>query len=80
VVKIILDPPATTLLSQFVLNAERSAADTILHQNIDELGDEESLILSYRQKKNRALRLISLQTAAFLDWDLDLLSKYSVYN
>lgn len=58
-----------------MLNAEKSAADT--HPPVDNEAPtgEESLILSYRQKKNRALRLISLQTAAFLNWDLDLLAK-----
>lgn len=64
------------MLSEFVLNAEKSAADTIPATKLEKpQSEEESLIFSYRQKKNRALRLVSLQTAAFLNWDLDVLTK-----
>lgn len=69
---LILDPSPLTLLTQFLINSEKWG-DTALSTS-SEVNDP--LTAAGRTKKSRSLKMMALETAAFLDWDLDVLSKF----
>ncbi|CAG7830328.1 unnamed protein product, partial [Allacma fusca] len=69
------DPSPNTLISQFLLNADKwteAPSDPNLVEPTD------SLLKASRSLKNRTLKLMAIQVAAHLDWDLDSLAKLQI--